>query len=33
MLEFLLQTTLGARVEARLFRDEEEFPPVLSSSG
>ena len=25
MLEFLLQTPLGARVEARLFRDEEEF--------
>ena len=25
MLEFLLQTPLGARVEARLFRDGEEF--------
>jgi predicted nucleic acid-binding protein len=25
MLEFLLQTSLGARVEARLFRDGEEF--------
>jgi predicted nucleic acid-binding protein len=25
MLEFLLQTTLGTRVEARLFRDGEEF--------
>lgn len=25
MLEFLLQTPLGARVEARLFRDAEEF--------
>jgi predicted nucleic acid-binding protein len=25
LLEFLLQTRLGARVEARLFRDEEEF--------
>ena len=25
MLEFLLQTSLGARVEARLFRDREEF--------
>jgi predicted nucleic acid-binding protein len=25
MLEFLLQTPLGARVEARLFRQEEEF--------
>jgi predicted nucleic acid-binding protein len=25
MLEFLLQTPLGARVEARLFRHEEEF--------
>jgi predicted nucleic acid-binding protein len=25
LLEFLLQTPLGARVEARLFREEEEF--------
>lgn len=25
LLEFLLQTSLGARVEARLFRDEDEF--------
>jgi predicted nucleic acid-binding protein len=25
LLEFLLQTPLGARVEARLFRDEDEF--------
>lgn len=25
LLEFLLQTPLGARVEARLFRDEAEF--------
>jgi predicted nucleic acid-binding protein len=25
LLEFLLQTPLGARVEARLFRDENEF--------
>jgi predicted nucleic acid-binding protein len=25
MLEFLLQTSLGTRVEARLFRDGEEF--------
>ena len=25
LLEFLLQTPLGTRVEARLFRDEEEF--------
>jgi predicted nucleic acid-binding protein len=25
MLEFLLQTPLGARVEARLFRNREEF--------
>jgi predicted nucleic acid-binding protein len=25
LLELLLQTTLGARVEARLFRDEDEF--------
>lgn len=25
MLEFLLQTPLGTRVEARLFRDREEF--------
>jgi predicted nucleic acid-binding protein len=25
LLEFLLQTTLGARVEARLFRDQDEF--------
>jgi predicted nucleic acid-binding protein len=25
LLEFLLQTPLGARVEARLFRDEEEL--------
>jgi predicted nucleic acid-binding protein len=25
MLEFLLQTTLGTRVEARLFRDREEL--------
>jgi predicted nucleic acid-binding protein len=25
MLEFLLQTALGARVEARLFRDGEQF--------
>ena len=25
MMEFLLQTPLGARVEARLFRDGEEF--------
>jgi predicted nucleic acid-binding protein len=25
LLEFLLQTPLGARVEARLFRSEEEF--------
>jgi predicted nucleic acid-binding protein len=25
LLEFLLQTPLGARVEARLFRDPEEF--------
>ena len=25
LLEFLLQTPLGAKVEARLFRDEEEF--------
>ena len=25
LLEFLLQTPLGARVEARLFRDKEEF--------
>lgn len=25
LLEFLLQTPLGSRVEARLFRDEEEF--------
>jgi hypothetical protein len=26
MLEFLLQTPLGSRVEARLFRDRDEFP-------
>jgi len=25
LLEFLLQTSLGLRVEARLFRDEDEF--------
>ena len=25
LLEFLLQTPIGARVEARLFRDEDEF--------
>ena len=25
LLEFLLQTPLGARVEARLFRDQDEF--------
>jgi predicted nucleic acid-binding protein len=25
LLEFLLQTTLGARVEARLFRDDDEL--------
>ena len=25
LLEFLLQTALGARVEARLFRDRDEF--------
>ena len=25
LLEFLLQTPLGTRVEARLFRDEDEF--------
>ena len=25
LLEFLLQTPLGSRVEARLFRDEDEF--------
>ena len=25
LLEFLLQTTLGAKVEARLFRDRDEF--------
>jgi len=25
LLEFLLQTPLGARVEARLFRDQEQF--------
>lgn len=25
MVEFLLQTELGARVEARLFRDDDEF--------
>ncbi len=25
LLEFLLQTPLGTRVEARLFRDQEEF--------
>jgi predicted nucleic acid-binding protein len=25
LLEFLLQTSIGGRVEARLFRDEEEF--------
>jgi predicted nucleic acid-binding protein len=25
LLEFLLQTSLGARVEARLFRDDHEF--------
>ena len=29
LLEFLLQTPLGARVEARLFRDEEFHSPHL----
>ena len=35
MLEFLLQTPLGTRVEARLFRDGEEFhsPHLLDVEG
>jgi predicted nucleic acid-binding protein len=35
ILEFLLQTPLGARVEARLFRDGEEFhsPHLMDVDG
>ena len=33
VLEFLLQTPLGTRVEARLFRDQDEFhSPHLANS-
>jgi hypothetical protein len=30
LLEFLLQTSLGARVEARLFRDDDELHALTS---